>query len=181
MEWEFTTCISGRYKWYKREVDKVREEFNDNGIKVLQPPPGPLELTRVDGFTPIKPEIHLPISVVEDNFLRCIRHSDFLYIVNPDGTIGVSISLELGFAAGIGLPVFSTSSVHNNRDEEHEGRIYSQLKVATVTEVLKIMRKYREEQEQEKLSPRPKLFRILSHWDGPILPYDPNKPPIFLK
>jgi hypothetical protein len=42
--------------------------------------------------------------------LESIRAADFLWLVCPDGYVGQSASMELGFAAAIGIPIFSTGS-----------------------------------------------------------------------
>jgi len=45
--------------------------------------------------------------LVQDRHLECIRASSFLWLVCPDGYVGQSASMELGFAAAAGVPIFS--------------------------------------------------------------------------
>jgi hypothetical protein len=50
------------------------------------------------------------VRLVQDRHLESIRAADFLWLVCPDGYVGQSASMEIGFAAGAGIPVFATRS-----------------------------------------------------------------------
>jgi len=44
---------------------------------------------------------------IQNRHLRAIARSDFLYIVNPTGYTGTSVTLEIGYALAHSVPVFS--------------------------------------------------------------------------
>jgi hypothetical protein len=48
------------------------------------------------------------VRLVQDRHLESIRAADFLWLVCPDGYVGQSASMEVGFAAALGVPIFST-------------------------------------------------------------------------
>lgn len=47
------------------------------------------------------------VRLVQDRHLESIRSADFLWLVCPDGYVGSSASLEIGFAAAAGVPIFA--------------------------------------------------------------------------
>jgi len=47
------------------------------------------------------------VRLVQDRHLESIRAADFLWLVCPDGYIGQSASMEIGYAAGAGIPMFA--------------------------------------------------------------------------
>jgi len=48
------------------------------------------------------------VRLVQDRHLESIRAANFLWLVCPDGYVGQSASMEIGFAAGAGVPIFAT-------------------------------------------------------------------------
>jgi hypothetical protein len=48
------------------------------------------------------------VRLVQDRHLDSIRAANFLWLVCPDGYVGQSASMEIGFAAGAGVPIFAT-------------------------------------------------------------------------
>jgi len=48
------------------------------------------------------------VRLVQDRHLESIRAADFLWLVCPDGYLGQSASMEVGFAAAAGVPIFSS-------------------------------------------------------------------------
>jgi hypothetical protein len=48
------------------------------------------------------------VRLVQDRHLESVRAADFLWLVCPDGYVGQSASMEVGFAAAVGVPIFST-------------------------------------------------------------------------
>ena len=49
------------------------------------------------------PEVRL----LQDRHLASLCHSNFLWLICPDGYVGQSASLELGFAIARGLPIYA--------------------------------------------------------------------------
>jgi hypothetical protein len=48
------------------------------------------------------------VRLVQDRHLESIRAADFLWLVCPDGYVGQSASMEIGYAAAFGVPIFAT-------------------------------------------------------------------------
>src|SRR5262245_60622996 len=48
------------------------------------------------------------VRLVQDRHLESIRAASFLWLVCPDGYVGQSASMEVGFAAAVGVPIFAT-------------------------------------------------------------------------
>lgn len=51
---------------------------------------------------------------LEDHHLYAISRSDFVWLHSPDGYIGLSGALEIGYATSVGVPVYT----RNNPSEE---------------------------------------------------------------
>lgn len=48
------------------------------------------------------------VRLVQDRHFESIRAANFLWLVCPDGYVGQSASMEVGFAAAVGVPIFAT-------------------------------------------------------------------------
>ena len=144
---EIKGCISGSFK-FKPEIDRLIDEFHDLGAVILSPEKGwiAMPLFRLHQlphpeFRPLPNELGMSIKGIEDNFLRSVGHSDFLYVANFEGYTGKSTNLEIGFAFGKGVPVYSF--VQMKKEDEGDlwlGRFLEQIKVATPTEVVNEIR-----------------------------------------
>ncbi len=70
----------------------------------------------VDFVDPIGEYVRLPheleesVEQIEARHLSALRASDFIWLFCPDGYVGHSASLEIGYAHAIGLPVFAGQS-----------------------------------------------------------------------
>ncbi|HYM65103.1 MAG TPA: hypothetical protein VES68_01290 [Candidatus Sulfotelmatobacter sp.] len=117
---ELFITIPGSFDKFKPEIDLTIDEFRDLGVTVLAPDKGwlyksPLKVFTKDDmvnfFRPLPSEIGMRIKEIEDSFLESIRKSDLVYIVNPEGFIGETVSFEIGFALGRGIPIYSQKSI----------------------------------------------------------------------
>jgi len=98
--------ISGSFRKHLAEVIQIIDKFEKLGVSVLSPkfikPKNPgAEFVLFEGEDTASPKI------LEDRHLEIIRQSDALYIVDPDGYVGNSAVMEIGFALALGKPVFS--------------------------------------------------------------------------
>lgn len=88
------------------EVAQTIAEFEKLGVSVLSPkfikPKNPgAEFVLFEGEDTASPK------ELEDRHLEAIRQSDALYVVDPDGYVGNSAVMEIGFALSLGRPVFA--------------------------------------------------------------------------
>lgn len=148
IEKRISVVISGSFK-FKREIDLAREEFEDLGTLVLDPPKGGIIKTREDGFSPLLEEIHLPIEVIENSFLYSIRRSDLLYIVNIDGYIGEVVGMEIGFTKALKKPMFAKRPFNISAYEQDWYReTLSAIPIKTPQEAITQTRKHLEETQR---------------------------------
>lgn len=96
--------ISGSFRRFLLEIQAKVKECRDHGIDVLSP-----QVTEVkgegEGFVFLNGDRGTPKDI-ETKHLCAIRNSDFLYVVNPGGYIGTSVTLEIGYAVAHSVPIF---------------------------------------------------------------------------
>lgn len=113
-----TAVVSGSFK-FKPEIDKTIDTFEETGIKVLEPTKGWLimpthEITERINYGLIRPlptEEKLTTKQIEDRFLKALARASLMYIMNPEGYMGVSTSLEIGYALSLNKPIYSFERV----------------------------------------------------------------------
>jgi len=99
-----TCTISGSYRRFLEEVAAKMRECSENTIEVLSPASTDVR-KETDGFVYLKGD-EGEAEEIEGKHLDFISRSDFLYVVNPDGYIGPSATLEIGYAVAKAVPVF---------------------------------------------------------------------------
>ena len=99
-------CLAGSFHRHGAELSDALGELRDSGVLVLSPrdltiagADGPFLYTAGDRATSVKG--------IEDDHLAAICKAGFLWLVCPDGYVGTSAALEIGFAVGRGVPVLS--------------------------------------------------------------------------
>lgn len=138
--------VSGSFDKFKPEIDLAITELQDLGVTVLAPDKGWLYIPPTGAarskteFRPLPSERYMSPKQVEDSFLNSIRKSDFLYVLNLEGYIGNMVSLEIGFAVALNIPVFlqREPSVLLDLDERWE-EIKDKIKICTIAEAVNIV------------------------------------------
>lgn len=117
--------VSGSIKKHKPEIDRTIRQFDDLGVRVLAPETGWIarpvwEVLRLPqgGFYPLPSERGMSAGAVEDNFLASLGRADFVYVENPEGYVGNSVALEIGFGLFLGKPIFSRFSIDVSLDQD---------------------------------------------------------------
>lgn len=110
-EQQLSAVISGSFK-FKPEIDKAHEELADHNVLVLAPDTGWIYVPRMivapeNGIRPLPSERYLPLEEIENEFLRRLAESDFVYLMNIDGYLGTMTAFELGYAQAIGKPIYA--------------------------------------------------------------------------
>ncbi|HXK37992.1 MAG TPA: hypothetical protein VJ579_02910 [Candidatus Paceibacterota bacterium] len=86
------------------------EELQNFGARVLSPKkPNPHSMLSKN-FLLLEGDMlfpHSSIKSVQDRHNRCIRASNFLWLVCPDGYIGSSVAMEIGVAVASDVPIYS--------------------------------------------------------------------------
>jgi hypothetical protein len=91
-----------------RPIAEAVYELRERGVEVLSPS-DPTVVDQTGEFLFVASDAVRSIRMVQDRHLEAIRSADFLWLVCPDGYVGQSAAMEIGFAAAVGTPVFSTT------------------------------------------------------------------------
>ena len=100
---------------FRRDVEGLRlvhQELQDLGCVVLSPR-HVQPATEVDGFVFMKGEETETPNRIELRHLEAIEKAAFMWLHAPEGYVGLSASLEVGFAHAQGVPVFSRDPVQD--------------------------------------------------------------------
>lgn len=98
--------VSGSFHRHISKIQDIVNEFKDFGIEVISPA-DPRIVDKIGPFLFVASDKHRSVRLVQDRHLISISKSDFLWLVSPDGYVGQSAALELGYAIAFGIPVFS--------------------------------------------------------------------------
>jgi len=82
------------------------EKLSAAGLRVLSPT-GVDFIAEVDGSVLNQDEAGIPPEALERLRLNCIRAADLVWLHAPDGYVGLSGALEIGFANAAGVPVYA--------------------------------------------------------------------------
>jgi len=144
---ELKCCVSGSFFKFKPEIDETIDEFQGLNVVVLSPDKGwlyiPRHITTSEEliFRPLPSERGMPQAQIEDEFLKCVRKSDFLYVENPEGYAGEMVCLEIGFAMGCGILVFSREPIKSEElNDLRFKEIVDQIKIADPEDVKALLK-----------------------------------------
>ncbi len=98
--------ISGSYRKDFESLRNAFEEFRDLGCKILSPSNVSI-VSEEDGFVYMKGEETETPENIEDRHLSAIQKANFVWLHTPEGYVGPSAALEVGFAHAAGVPVFA--------------------------------------------------------------------------
>jgi hypothetical protein len=87
-------------------VQRAVYGLTDLGVRVLSPA-DPRVVDQFGDFLFVASDRLRSIGLVEDRHLSAIAASDFVWLANPDGYIGPSAAMEIGYATARHVPVFS--------------------------------------------------------------------------
>lgn len=97
---------------YRRDIPglvRTYEKLTAAGMRVLSPT-GLDFVAEIDGFVLNQDEVGTPPEMIERLHLNCIRAADLVWLHAPEGYVGISGALEIGFACSAGVPVFAEES-----------------------------------------------------------------------
>jgi hypothetical protein len=99
-------AVSGSFHRHMAAVYIAVGELRALGVDVLSPS-DPRIVDHVGEFLFVASDRLRSIKLVQDRHFEAIRTSDFLWLVCPDGYVGLSASAEIGAAHAMGIPVFA--------------------------------------------------------------------------
>ena len=98
--------LSGTYRKDTEGLLRDYEELQDLGCRILSPTSARV-VSEKDGFVFMKGESGQLPENIELQHLKAIQEAQFVWLHAPDGYVGLSAALEVGFAHAIGIPVYS--------------------------------------------------------------------------
>ena len=104
-----TATVSGSFRRHMSAIAEAVQALTDHGVRVLSPA-DPRIVDQQTEFWYVASDVVRSIRLLQDRHLDSIRCSNFLWLVAPDGYVGRSASMEIGYAAGAGVPIFATSA-----------------------------------------------------------------------
>jgi hypothetical protein len=104
---QLSTVVSGSFHRHMEAISRAVQDLASRSIRVLSPADPRIVAAQGD-FLFVASDRLRSIRLVQDRHLQSIRAADFLWLVCPDGYVGQSASMEVGFAAAAGVPIFST-------------------------------------------------------------------------
>ena len=90
------------------DVQSVVERFTDSGVLVLSPS-DPRVVDSFGDFVFVASDQVRRLRTVQARHLAAIAASDLLWLVAPDGYVGQSAAMEIGFAVAHKVPIFCAS------------------------------------------------------------------------
>ncbi len=105
---QIDVVLCGTFRKDVEGLKKAFEHLKDLGCRVLSP--GNIDIvSETDGFVYMRgEEIETP-ERLEMRHLDAIQHARFVWLHAPEGYVGPTAALEVGFARACGVPVFSSS------------------------------------------------------------------------
>jgi NTP pyrophosphatase (non-canonical NTP hydrolase) len=98
--------LSGTYRKGFEALRRTYEEFRDLGCTILSP--SNVSIVREhEGFVYMQGEETDTPENIEDRHLRAIQKANFVWLHSPDGYVGPTAALEVGFANAAGVPVYA--------------------------------------------------------------------------
>lgn len=105
-----TIVVSGSFRRFFPEIKETILAFESLGITVLSPYASEV-INPNDEFVILKTDETRDPKTLEQNHLDAIRKADALYLCNPEGYLGNSSVMELGWAMALGKTIFCKEPV----------------------------------------------------------------------
>jgi hypothetical protein len=100
-------AVSGSFHRHMDVITAAIQELASLSIRVLSPA-DPRVVAQQGEFLFVASDRVRSVRLVQDRHLESIRAADFLWLICPDGYVGQSASMEVGFAAAAGVPILAT-------------------------------------------------------------------------
>ena len=102
-------CVSGSFRKAMVEVAEAVYTLTDMGVHVLSPA-DPRIVGERGEFLFVASDKQRVVKLVQERHLEMITQSDFLWLCCPEGYVGASAALEMGFALAKEVPIFALES-----------------------------------------------------------------------
>lgn len=102
-----TATVSGSFHRHMEAITMAVHELAALSVRVLSPA-DPRIVAFQGEFLFVASDAVRSVRLVQDRHLESIRAANFLWLVCPDGYVGQSASMEIGYAVREGVPIFAT-------------------------------------------------------------------------
>jgi len=101
-----TAAVSGSFHRHMSAITDAVHELAGLSVRVLSPA-DPRVVAQQGEFLFVASDPVRSVRLVQDRHLESIRAANFVWLICPDGYVGQSASMEIGYAAGAGVPIFA--------------------------------------------------------------------------
>jgi hypothetical protein len=98
--------VSGSFHRHMEAITSAVHELASLKVRVLSPA-DPRIVAAQGEFLFVASDPIRSVRLVQDRHLEAIKAANFLWLVCPDGYVGQSASMEIGYAAAVGVPIFA--------------------------------------------------------------------------
>jgi len=133
MSKKLSVVISGSFRRYFDGISETVGTFESLGIDVLSPKASKV-INPGEEFAVLETDDTSDPRTLEQRHLDAITAADALYLYNPEGYIGDSSKMELGWAIALGKPVFCKELVADSTLKFFCGTVATPEQVKTVLE-----------------------------------------------
>lgn len=105
-----SVVLCGTYRKDPSGLRRTFELLQDTGFSVLSPS-NPFIETEEQGFVYMRQESMQTPNNIENRHLDAIQQADFVWFFAPDGYVGPTGALEVGFARAAGVPVYTDTAL----------------------------------------------------------------------
>src|SRR5947208_17005522 len=98
--------VAGSFHRQMEAITAAVHELAALSVRVLSPA-DPRIVAAQGEFLFVASDPVRSVRLVQDRHMDCIKASNFLWLVCPDGYVGTSASVEVGFAIRDGAPIFA--------------------------------------------------------------------------
>jgi hypothetical protein len=107
-----TATVSGSFHRHMDAITSAVHELASLNVRVLSPA-DPRIVAFQGEFLFVASDPIRSVRLVQDRHLESIRAANFLWLICPDGYVGQSASMEIGYAAAVGVPIFARHAPHD--------------------------------------------------------------------
>jgi hypothetical protein len=100
-----TAVVSGSFHRHLAAITDAVWNLHESGVKVLSPA-DPRIVDWIGDFLFVASDRVRSVRLVQDRHLESIVAADFVWLVAPDGYVGQSASMEIGFAVANDVPIY---------------------------------------------------------------------------
>lgn len=107
-----STVISGSFRKHLKEIVMLKLLLQEENISVLSPA-GDIAVNPDEEFIILDSDPVENPELLQSSIFAKMRQSTFLVLANFEGYIGKAAALEIGYAVGIGIKVYSIEPVED--------------------------------------------------------------------